>query len=180
MLRRELRKLRRIYPVEACRNKFLLFKLVLFTKCYGTTKKNISRGKLITIIIAIIVILTILLGILIPVGKIVTLGFLHSGPFYIQSLTKTRKTNFSNWCVILKQMCFSLAHLSANQSLDNCHRSTCLAGYTMNRMRRNQNLTMLGAEAIQITEYTNLKQGERRQFRIGVTALDNFLFIFQK
>ena len=100
MLRRELRKLRRIYPVEACRNKFLLFKLVLFTKCYGTTKKNISRGKLIIIIIiiiiAIIVILTILLGILIPVGKIVTLGFLHSGPFYIQSLTKTRKTKFSN------------------------------------------------------------------------------------
>ena len=96
MLRRELRKLRRIYPVEACRNKFLLFKLVLFTKFYGTTKKNISRGKLITIIIAIIVILTILLGILIPVGKIVTLGFLHSGPFYIQSLTKTRKTKFLN------------------------------------------------------------------------------------
>ena len=96
MLRRELRKLRRIYPVEACRNIFLLFKLVLFTKCYGTTKNNISRGKLIAIIIAIIVILTILLGILIPVGKIVTLGFLHSGPFYIQSLTKTRKTNFSN------------------------------------------------------------------------------------
>ena len=141
MLRRELRKLRRICPVEAFRNKFLLFKLVL--------KNNISRGKLITTIIIIIIIIiieiiTILLAILIPVVKTVTLGFLHSGPFSFSHYPKQERQTFQigasylNRCVLPLRTPLRINRLIiANE-----------AGHTINRMRRNQNLIMFGAEAI--------------------------------
>ena len=144
MLRRELRKLRRIYPVEACRNKFLLFKLVL--------KNNISRGKLITttiiiliiIIIIIIEIITILLAISIPVVKTVTLVFLHSGPFSFSHYPKQERQTFQIGASYLNRCVLPLrTPLRINRLI-----IAIEAGHTINRMRRNQNLIMFGAEAI--------------------------------